>query len=339
MATSAESRKRPLEGDDYNSSEIKRSIFGKPVLKFLVQNYVAGKLIGKGGSTLGELQSKYDLSIKISPSKEFYPGTSDRIVCVIGEIENIIEFGNYLIGDTDTDATAVELKLLISNDAAGFVLGKGGAQIQSIKTESKGAKIFLDKKAENLTGERVLKVLGDVTQAAAAFSLIMETVAEAKDRISNTDLKYSTQHNAFNLQPAVNNTPSFGNNTPSFGNNNTSRHGYESAATAPMSNYAMTHGNADYQSKSQFKVKFCAEMEIPDELVGTVLGKGGQRCLEINRSSGARLQFSKKDEFVEGTKNRLLTITGSSSSQVQKAYVMVDEALVTYKANESYNIY
>lgn len=332
MSSSPQSRKRPFEGEN-NNYGFKRfnANTGRPVLKLLVKNFVAGKLIGKGGSNLNELQTKFSLSIKISPSKEFYPGTNDRIVCIFGDIENIIRFGVYLIedfkGDMDTEPT--DIKLLISNDAAGLVIGRGGAQIKSIKSESNVSRIAMDRKDENMTGERVLTVSGEKEQVEVAFQLIMETVAGAGDKISTTNIKYPAYNEGLPTQDVslgFSHHPSMNSHFIS----NDGGYGLASALTAPIApttSIASMFGNPLYQPQTDYKVKFYAEMEIPDHLVGTILGKSGKTALDINRNSGAKLQFSKKDEFVEGTQNRLLTITGGSSLQVQNAYSMVDGTL------------
>jgi len=283
--------KKLLEDKEEDVTETKRSLVGKSTLKFLVPNHVAGKLIGKGGSELKNLQSLHNLSIKFSPNNEYYPGTSDRIVCVIGEMENVIEFGNYLISDLEIDKTSSkgELKLLISNEAAGSILGKGGAHIKTISEETK-AKIYLDQKIENLTGERVLKVLGEDKQIASAYNLIMEQTEKIKEKISNSNLKYS-QHEV------------------------------------PNNNGIFIQGKAEYKAQTPHKVKFFAQMEIPDDLVGVVLGKGGENALDIKKKTGGWLQFSKKEEYVEGTKNRQLTISANSAQELQNAYMMVDQRL------------
>ena len=46
-----------------------------PLLKILIPNYAAGAIIGKGGTNIGDLQNQYGAKIRLSPSREFYPGT------------------------------------------------------------------------------------------------------------------------------------------------------------------------------------------------------------------------------------------------------------------------
>lgn len=48
-------------------------------IRFLVSNAAAGSVIGKGGSTINEFQTKSGARIQLSRNHEFFPGTSDRI--------------------------------------------------------------------------------------------------------------------------------------------------------------------------------------------------------------------------------------------------------------------
>lgn len=56
------------------------------------------------------------------------------------------------------------------------------------------------------------------------------------------------------------------------------------------------------------------EVEIPERLVGAVLGEGGRSLTGLQEATGALIQISKKGVFVPGTRNRLATISGSPSS-------------------------
>ena len=56
-----------------------------PLLKILIPNYAAGAIIGKGGTNIGDLQNQYGAKIRLSPSREFYPGTEERIVVLTGD--------------------------------------------------------------------------------------------------------------------------------------------------------------------------------------------------------------------------------------------------------------
>lgn len=53
------------------------------------------------------------------------------------------------------------------------------------------------------------------------------------------------------------------------------------------------------------------EMEVGENIVGAILGPGGKSLVEIQHFSGANIQISKKGIFAPGTRNRIVTITGT----------------------------
>ncbi|MBA0837632.1 hypothetical protein Goarm_009773, partial [Gossypium armourianum] len=66
-------------------------------VRFLVSNAAAGSVIGKGGSTITEFQSKSGARIQLSRGHEFFPGTSDRIIMVSGAIDDILKAVELII--------------------------------------------------------------------------------------------------------------------------------------------------------------------------------------------------------------------------------------------------
>lgn len=60
-------------------------------IRFLVSNAAAGSVIGKGGATITDFQSQSGARIQLSRNHEFFPGTTDRIIMVSGNINDIIK--------------------------------------------------------------------------------------------------------------------------------------------------------------------------------------------------------------------------------------------------------
>lgn len=51
---------------------------GEYFLKVLIPSYAAGSIIGKGGQTIVQLQKETGATIKLSKSKDFYPGKKEH---------------------------------------------------------------------------------------------------------------------------------------------------------------------------------------------------------------------------------------------------------------------
>uniref|UniRef100_A0A8C9P659 K Homology domain-containing protein n=1 Tax=Spermophilus dauricus TaxID=99837 RepID=A0A8C9P659_SPEDA len=60
---------------------------GQYFLKVLIPSYAAGSIIGKGGQTIVQLQKETGATIKLSKSKDFYPGTTERVCLIQGTVE------------------------------------------------------------------------------------------------------------------------------------------------------------------------------------------------------------------------------------------------------------
>ncbi|XP_034024573.1 RNA-binding protein Nova-2 isoform X3 [Thalassophryne amazonica] len=75
--------------------------------------------------------------------------------------------------------------------------------------------------------------------------------------------------------------------------------------------------------------KEVVEIAVPENLVGAILGKGGKTLVEYQELTGARIQISKKGEFIPGTRNRKVTITGSQAA-TQAAQYLISQR-ITYE--------
>jgi len=242
-----------------------------------------------------------------------------------------------------------DFKLLITNIAAGLVMGKGGSTIKAIQKES-GAKINITKQDEsNVPGERLLKISGSLEQRSKACTQIIEKmVSEPRTKISNSNIRYDVYNSPLNItHPPI----SQGNMVPPhiisqqpnmvhaitqpipYFNN----FSYNYAQLTPIQDggmrYSMNYGNVTngydptyYEPKSRFKTTHLIQMEIPNSIVGAIVGKQGQMINEFTRASGAHINFSAKDEFAPGTTNRILTIKGGKN-QIQNAYMLIDQKI------------
>uniref|UniRef100_A0A023F1K7 Putative rna-binding protein nova1/pasilla n=1 Tax=Triatoma infestans TaxID=30076 RepID=A0A023F1K7_TRIIF len=68
------------------------------------------------------------------------------------------------------------------------------------------------------------------------------------------------------------------------------------------------------------------EMEIAEVIVGAILGPGGRSLIEIQQMSGAVIQISKKGIYAPGTRNRVVTISGTHSA-VSTAQYLIDQRI------------
>ncbi|XP_016429479.1 RNA-binding protein Nova-1-like isoform X2 [Sinocyclocheilus rhinocerous] len=455
-----DSRKRPLETPT-EASSTKRTNTGEEgeyFLKVLIPSYAAGSIIGKGGQTIVQLQKETGATIKLSKSKDFYPGTTERVCLVQGTVEALNSVHDFIaekVREMPQSAQKTEpvsilqpqttvnpdrvkqAKLIVPNSTAGLIIGKGGATVKAVMEQS-GAWVQLSQKPEGINlQERVVTISGEPEQNRKAVEIIVQKIQEDPQSSSCLNISYSnisgpvansnptgspyansaevmpaaaaaaaaatassllgqaslagvgafpTTMSSFSgndlltITSALNTLASYGYNTNSLGLglNPAAASGvlaavaasanpaaaaaanllasYANDASASSGHHATSLGGFTLGSlaaatgatngylsaasplmassllateKLTEGAKDVVEIAVPENLVGAILGKGGKTLVEYQELTGARIQISKKGEFVPGTRNRKVTITGSPAA-TQAAQYLISQR-ITYE--------
>ncbi|KAL1130172.1 hypothetical protein AAG570_013110 [Ranatra chinensis] len=206
-----DSRKRPLDSDIENGTT-KRSHYaggsdGIFHFKILVPSVAAGAIIGKGGETIAQLQKDTNARVKMSKANDFYPGTSERVCLISGNIESIMEVLDFINGKIREKPDLVskqgleheikggerekQVKILVPNSTAGMIIGKGGNYIKQLKEES-GAYVQISQKAKDQSlQERCITVMGDLNNNKKACAMILSKVQEDPQSGSSLNVSYA----------------------------------------------------------------------------------------------------------------------------------------------------
>ncbi|KAM3875438.1 RNA-binding protein Nova-1-like isoform 3-T3 [Diretmus argenteus] len=453
-----DSRKRPLETPT-EASSTKRTNTGEEgeyFLKVLIPSYAAGSIIGKGGQTIVQLQKETGATIKLSKSKDFYPGTTERVCLIQGTVEALNGVHDFIAEkvrempqstqksepvsilqpQTTVNPDRIkQAKLIVPNSTAGLIIGKGGATVKAVMEQS-GAWVQLSQKPEGINlQERVVTISGEPEQNRKAVEIIVQKIQEDPQSSSCLNISYSnisgpvansnptgspyansaevmpsaaaaaaatassllgqaslagvgafpTTMSSFSgndllaITTALNTLASYGYNTNSLGLglNPAAASGVLAAVAANANPAAAAAANllASYasdasgsahpaaslggfslgslaaatgatngylsaasplvassllaQEKLGEGAKEVVEIAVPENLVGAILGKGGKTLVEYQELTGARIQISKKGEFIPGTRNRKVTITGSQAA-TQAAQYLISQR-ITYE--------
>lgn len=302
-------------------------------IKFLMQNSYAGSLIGKGGKAIKELIAVSEARVNVSGVSELYPGTTERVVLVSGT-QDSVSLAQTLIWEmiaqntkaTEEDAKTTEWspeavvnslgtnddievvsKMTIPASAGGLILGKGGSSIRTIAADS-GANILMTSKDDALfTQERVLTISGNAGSCVKCVDLILAKLIEEEEvpAFVNPGTSYSA---------AVRNSFLSG---PYNGKGGRGPKGQTGGRGA-------NNPGSELDTSAQTNIT----ISIPNDLVGNIFGRNGATMREIISLSGAKVTVSGRDEFVEGTNNRLVTIIGSPAC-AQAAHLFITQRLET----------
>ncbi|KAG8190091.1 hypothetical protein JTE90_006030 [Oedothorax gibbosus] len=76
------------------------------------------------------------------------------------------------------------------------------------------------------------------------------------------------------------------------------------------------------------------EIGVAENIVGAILGPCGKSLIEIQRYSGANIQISKKGIYTPGTRNRIVTITGTPAA-VDNAHLLIEQQVAAEEAERA----
>lgn len=143
--------------------------------KILVPAAAAGRIIGKGGTTIAQLQKDAGARVKMSKASEFYPGTTERVCLISGPIEGILKINDFFM----ENFSSTSVKILVPNSTAGMIIGKGGGYIKQIKEES-GAYVQISQKCtQDLSlPERCVTIIGELDNIRKACAMILSKIVE-----------------------------------------------------------------------------------------------------------------------------------------------------------------
>lgn len=327
------------EEDDEDDAE-KLDSDEQSMFKMLISDNAAGAIIGKSGKTISELQTQSNARIKVSQTADFYPGTNERTILLTGPIHTVLE-AQELIWDkiaqfskprvtnrpapppTDDSPAPIMGKVLIPNEAGGLIIGRAGATIKAIQEQS-GARVQINPKEEmdsKISKERVLTISGTEEACAKCTELIIIKLQE------DANVGYQNKSTSYGR---------------SFGMHNDGmqhqQHQHQQQV-APAMRMSLPMGAETTSATSTITIN------VPDTIIGYVLGKRGAVIAEIQRLSGAKVVVSPRKPREDGDDShpssvstgdvliRIVTITGSPTA-AQMAQFLITQKLQQANAGD-----
>ncbi|KAL1532111.1 Protein btr1 [Salvia divinorum] len=260
-------------------------------VRFLLSNAEAGSVIGKGGSTINDIQSQSGARIQLSRNYEYFPGTSDRVVMVSGRVDDILKavdlimsklLDEFYVEDGSQVDPESKIRLVVPNSSCGGIIGKGGAIIRSLIEDSR-ASIKISPQDNFYPGlhDRLVTVGGAPEEQMRAIDLILQKLVEDQHYLQSANAPFPYAAVAYNGM--------------NYGPNGA----------------GVKYQNNRFPNKTQEDRSSSVTIGIPDEHIGIVVGRGGRNIMEMSQLSGARIKISERGDFMSGTSDRKVTITGS----------------------------
>eukprot|EP00246_Nothoceros_aenigmaticus_P006924 TRINITY_DN2034_c0_g1_i2.p1 TRINITY_DN2034_c0_g1~~TRINITY_DN2034_c0_g1_i2.p1 ORF type:complete len:370 (-),score=36.13 TRINITY_DN2034_c0_g1_i2:486-1595(-) len=319
-------------------------------VRFLISNAAAGSVIGKGGATISDFQAQSGARIQLSRNHEYFPGTTDRIILLSGSVSEVLTALHLILtkilnevnlqaeDENEGEQKANQVRLVVPNNVCGAIIGKGGATIKSMVEDSR-ANIKLSSQDQTIVGmtDRVVTITGTLDQQLRAVALIISKLSE--------DPNYAQYASAPISYPGTG-VLSLQNIRTRFAATSLSPSGYPLAISPPPYQLTPTslHRTKGLMSplsavRSPVQITLPVVQEgplttsitvaVPDERIGAIVGRAGKTITEIQQASGVRIKISDRGDFVAGTKDRKVTISGTAEG------VRLAQHLLTQKVQQS----
>eukprot|EP00296_Roombia_truncata_P007834 JP446288.1.p1 GENE.JP446288.1~~JP446288.1.p1 ORF type:complete len:334 (-),score=128.52 JP446288.1:96-1097(-) len=324
-----------MENQTGEEAPTKGEIDGQCAVKILIPNYAAGALIGKGGAAIAELQNSTGARIKLSASRDFFPGTTERVALVTGSLEVVIAVLSVImdkirdeppsIRENSTGGTerARQVKLAVPNSTAGYIIGKSGNNIKMIQERTGSRTQISPKDAHSQLQERVVTISGDHEQNLMATALLLAKVQEDPNHAAHIG---QTSYSQMIPTPAMQ-SPYAGGAAPFPSYGSSGAYGGMGGAYSPyqIPPQSMGMSASPQQAMPLGGPQTTVEIEVPDNMIGAIVGSGGKTIRELQQYSGARITISQRGDLVPGTSNRKVTVVGSAQATQTAHFLIVQK--------------
>lgn len=217
------------------------------------------------------------------------------------------------------------MKLLISHNQMGTIIGRQGLKIKHIQDAS-GVRMIAQKEMLPQSTERIVEVQGNPDGIQKAVWEICKCLIDDWQRGMGTVLynpvvrtqtngNLNTGHGYINGRGDYNNSrvmrtgngADFSNGSPRYYNR---RSDSDAAQRGPP-----THDEDGEELQTQ-------NISIPSDMVGCIIGRAGSKISEIRKTSGARISIAKAPH--DETGERMFTIMGSVKANETALYLLYE---------------
>lgn len=249
--------------------------------------------------------------------------------------------------DAAPESESTAIRLLVSHHRMGSVIGKGGAKIKEIQDAS-GARLVASEEILPASTERTITITGVPDAIHIAVYHVGVVLQEHSERDRNlTVVPYRPMgRSAYPGGPPSSGGMSGG--YPSHHGSSSHHHqqpyygGYPSHGGMGYGQDYMppsrgshggygSHGSGSSSSAMGGPGSIAQQIFIPNDMVGSVIGKGGSKINEIRQMSGSHIKIAEPQN--NGSNERLVTITGTPESN-QMAIYMLYQRLESEKARQ-----
>ncbi|XP_016327317.1 poly(rC)-binding protein 4-like isoform X2 [Sinocyclocheilus anshuiensis] len=299
-------------------------------LRLLMHGKEVGSIIGKKGETVKRIREESSARINISEGS-----CPERIITITGATECVLraftmitikleeDLAALVANGTVTSKPPVTLRLVIPASQCGSLIGKGGSKIKEIR-EKTGAQVQVAGDLLPNSTERGVTISGSQDAIIQCVKLICTVILESPPKGATIPYRPTPAPGAVLLA---------GNQAYTVQN----QYGIPHSELAKLHQLSMQQGLAPLAQPTATQVlsgiesssqTASQELLIPNDLIGSIIGRQGTKINEIRQVSGAQIKIGSQ---MDSTSDRHVTITGSPIS-INLAQYLITSCLETAKS-------
>ncbi|KAL5495252.1 HEK2 [Sanghuangporus weigelae] len=293
-------------------------------LRALVSTKDAGVIIGKGGKNVADLRE--ETGVKAGVSK-VVPGVHERVLTVSGDVESVAKAYRLIISQLieanppsptgPSPSSNTSIRLLISHNLMGTIIGRGGLKIKAIQDAS-GARMVASKDMLPQSTERIVEVQGSADSIGSAIEQIGKSLLEDWERGQGTVL--------YHPGPSVDGASAGRRSSNGFpsgsfsGTRRANANGDRVRGGSPPPTPPQSLPPSSPQQTANLRTQNIA---IPSDMVGCIIGRGGTKITEIRRLSGCKISIAKTPH--DETGERMFTIVGTPEANEKALFLLYNQ--------------
>ncbi|KAI9740640.1 MAG: RNA binding protein, heterogenous nuclear RNP-K like protein [Claussenomyces sp. TS43310] len=318
-------------------------------LRAIVSSKEAGVIIGKAGKNVADLRD--ETGVKAGVSK-VVQGVHDRVLTIAGGCESIAKAYAIVakallegapmmgMGGVVSNNGTHPIKLLISHNQMGTIIGRQGLKIKHIQDVS-GVRMVAQKEMLPQSTERIVEVQGSPEGIHKAIWEICKCLIDDWQRGTGTVLYNPVVRTQ--TGPGSGSIGGQGAGSSGRGDYNNPRvmrtgNGADFSDGAPRSYNRRSDGETGGRGvpthDENGEELQTQNISIPSDMVGCIIGRAGSKISEIRKTSGARISIAKAPH--DDTGERMFTIMGSAKANETALYLLY-ENLEAEKMRRSMN--
>ncbi|KAG8844285.1 RNA binding protein, heterogenous nuclear RNP-K like protein [Tulasnella sp. 330] len=322
-------------------------------LRALVSTREAGIVIGRGGKNVADLREQTGVKAGVS---KVVPGVHERVLSVSGTVEGVAKAYGIIVAQllasspasppatlpNNANPTHTSLRLLISHNLMGTIIGRAGLKIKQIQDAS-GVRMIASKDMLPQSTERIVDVQGTAEGIARAVEDIGRCLLEDWERGLGTVLYHPAPEHSAGAPPSTRgDSQRRGGGGSGFGGRER-RSTNDSTDMPPIDarrgSVVSTNGNAlaiqssprpnnNNNSSSNSNNNNNGDLRtqnisIPSDMVGCIIGKSGTKITEIRRLSGSKISIAKTPH--DETGERMFTIVGTPEANEKALFLLYNQ--------------